>query len=110
MIDIGDGGGLAAALAGPFGSALDSNNRLVSIALPASGWKGAIAPYSQAVAINGISIKSKVDLQSSPELAEKFPRTALIAANDSGNVTVYAIGEKPTQDLTLQATIMEVIV
>jgi len=35
--------------------------------------------------------------------------TAFTAENDGGAVTVYAIGDRPGEDLTLQATITEVI-
>jgi hypothetical protein len=34
---------------------------------------------------------------------------AFTTTNDGGVVTVYAIGDKPTNDYVIQATIMEVI-
>ena len=33
----------------------------------------------------------------------------LLAGNEEGTVTVYALGTKPTEDMTVAATILEVI-
>ena len=58
-----------------------------------------------------IGINSKVDLQLTPEqIASVFSAGyCLTAVNDSGNVIVYAVGNKPTSDITINATITEVV-
>lgn len=91
---------------GPFGSVGGTVVKLTSITLPAADWKGAESPYFQVVAVEGVSVNSMVDLQPS---VEQIENTAFTTENDGGVVTVYAIGDKPTNDYTIQATIMEVI-
>ena len=94
---------------GPFGTAV-AKNKMTQIHLPADGWKGAISPYTQTVSVDGISTSSRVDLNPTHEQIEQMHSMdiALMAENISGDVTVYAIGDKPEMDMTIQATIMEV--
>lgn len=84
--------------------------RLVNISLPAVGWQGSANPYSQVVTVEGITPYSKVDLQPSPEQLAVFHNKdlAFVTENDDGVVTVYAIGDKPTQDYIIQASVKEV--
>ena len=98
-------------MAGPFGSVGGTSVKLTNIALPAANWKGAESPYSQVVNVDGVSVNSKVDLQPSVEQLEIFhdKDIAFSTENDGGVVTVYAIGDRPTSDYTIQATIMEVV-
>ena len=105
----GTGTGISVQMAGPFGSA-GAAAKLTEIVLPAANWKGAISPYSQVVAVEGVSVNSMVDLQPSVEQLEIFhdKDIAFSTENDGGVVTVYAIGDKPQNDYTIQATIMEV--
>ena len=86
--------------------------RIANVTLLASGWKGTASPYSQVVAIDGITANSQVDLTPSVEQLVTFHQKdlALVTENDDGVVTVYAIGDKPTADYTMQATITEVTV
>lgn len=106
-LEYGAGGDIQVTLEGPFGNAGESA-RLTEIFLPASGWKGADSPYAQAVTVEGVSVNSKVDLQPSPaQLLGR--RLALMAENDQGVVTVYALGDKPEGDLLVQATLTEVV-
>ena len=97
-------------LEGPFGSA-GSAVRLTQLYLPAQGWRGAISPYSQAVELERISRNSKVDLLPDYQQLECFrhQELAFLAENEDGAVTVYAIGDKPEEDLVFQAAITEVI-
>ena len=55
---------------------------------------------------------SKVDLQPSAEQLAIFhdKDIAFSTENEDGVVTVFAIGDKPTKDYAIQATIMEVTV
>lgn len=80
------------------------------ITLYADAWVGNESPYSQIVEIEGVTETSKVDLSPSAEQLEVFRAKdlALVTENDNGIVTVYAIGQKPTMDYTIQVTIAEV--
>ena len=83
---------------------------LTDVTLLASNWQGTSSPYSQVVSIAGVTPTSKVDLQPSVEQLEAFHQKdlAFVSENDGGVVTIYAIGDKPANDYTIQATIMEV--
>ena len=106
MVNYGSSDNLTVQLAGPYGSA-GSAVKLTSISLNAADWKGGESPYFQSVAVEGVSVGSMVDLQIAMDQIAGV--TAFTAENDGGEVTVYAIGDRPGEDLTLQATITEVI-
>ena len=76
-----------------------------------TNWTGDASPYTQTVTISGTTANSKVDLQpdatSISQMAEDGT-VALYIANDNGTLTANAVGEKPTVELTIQATITEV--
>lgn len=82
-----------------------------SISLPAAGWQGTESPYSQVVSINGTTEYSKVDINPSVEQLAIFHQKdiAFVTENEDGVITVYCIGQKPTNDYTMQVTITEVI-
>ena len=107
MVHFGRAGELRAELKGPYGSVAI---RAVEVSLPGDGWKGALSPYSQTIAVEGVGLTSKVDLQPGPEQLEQMRvlGMALAAVNDNGLVTVLAFGAKPQVDMTLQATVTEV--
>lgn len=109
-VGFGTGTSFTAELGGPFVSVGGGGGeKQVSVSLPVSGWKNAVSPFMQVVTVNGVSLNSKVDLQADVTQAEKLKRTALLAVNDSGTVTVYAIGDKPDSDLSLQAVLTDVV-
>lgn len=84
--------------------------RIGSVNLLAANWKGAAAPYSQVVSIAGVTENSQVDLTPSVEQLAVFYNKSLafVTENEGGVVTVYAIGDKPKNDYTIQVTITEV--
>lgn len=87
--------------------------RLASVTLPASEWvTEAENLHSQAVDIEGTTQYSKVDLLPSVEQLAIFHNkdVAFVTENENGVVTVYAIGDKPTLDYTMQVSITEVAV
>lgn len=86
------------------------STRTASVTLASTDWAGTESPYSQEVTVDGATSNSKVDLQPTGEQLNSLAtnRTILNTANDNGTVTVYAIGNKPTEDYTMQATITEV--
>lgn len=108
-IDYGGAAAFTVELEGPFGN-MGSPVKLTAFTAPASGWKGAVSPYAQPVAVEGISMSSKVDLQLPSGELEKLRRGsyAFTAENDNGLVTLYALGDLPGEDLTFQATVTEV--
>lgn len=83
---------------------------LTSVTLLASAWQGSNNLYSQVVTINGTTENSKVDLLPSVEQLAIFYKKdlAFVTENEGGVVTVYAIGDKPTNDYTIQAQVTEV--
>ena len=85
--------------------------RISNVALRASAWTGADSLYSQVVTIYGITPYSKVDLMPSVEQLAIFHNkdVAFVTENEDGIVTVYAIGDKPTNDYTMQVSITEVV-
>lgn len=89
-----------------------SPSRLANISLLASKWTGKDSLYSQVVSIAGITPYSKVDLLPSVEQLAIFHNkdVAFVTENENGVVTVYAIGEKPLNDYTMQASVTEVTV
>ena len=86
--------------------------RIANVVLLGSGWSGAASPYSQVVTVPGVTARSQVDLTPSVEQLAIFHEKdlAFVAENNGGVVTVYAVGQKPENDYTIQVTITEVSV
>lgn len=86
--------------------------RLSNVTLSASKWAGSNSLYSQVVTIDGITPYSKVDLLPSVEQLAIFfnKNVSFVTENEDGVVTVYAIGDKPQLDYTMQVSITEVTV
>lgn len=84
--------------------------RIGSVTLLASAWIGDNNLYSQIVNVEGVTENSQVDLTPSAEQLSIFydKDISFVAENEDGVVTVYAIGQKPTNDYTMQVTITEV--
>lgn len=78
--------------------------------LLAAKWVGSNNLYSQIVTIDGVTENSQVDLTPSVAQLVIFYEKDLtfVTENDGGVVTVYAIGQKPENDYTIQVTITEV--
>ena len=89
-----------------------STVRLANVTLYAAKWVGSNSSYSQVVSIPGVTEYSQVDLKPSVAQLAIFHEKdlAFVTENDSGTVTVYAIGDKPTNDYTMQVSITEVSV
>ena len=84
--------------------------RIANVDLLAANWIGNASPYSQVVTIDGVTENSQVDLTPSIEQLVIFYEKDLgfVTENEDGVVTVYAIGQKPENDYTIQVTITEV--
>lgn len=78
--------------------------------LLASAWVSEGRLHHQVVNIEGTTENSQVDLTPSVEQLLIFYEKDLtfVAENEDGIITVYAIGQKPTNDYTIQVTITEV--
>ena len=87
-----------------------SSVKLSEVTLHAAAWVGSRSPYSQVVEIEGVTRNCLVDLQPSVAQLQIFHEKdlAFTTENNDGVVTVYAVGDKPTNDYTIQVTIMEV--
>ena len=84
--------------------------RISEVILLADKWIGSGNLYSQVVDVPGATKNSQVDLTPSVEQLAIFYNKSLafVAENNGGIVTVYAIGQKPDNDYTMQVTITEV--
>lgn len=84
--------------------------RVSTVTLPASGWTGSSNPYSQVAVVNGVTSNSKIDLQPTAQQIVSLQNAdiAIVAENNSGTVTFYALGGKPTSDYTMQVLLTEV--
>jgi hypothetical protein len=85
--------------------------RIGEVTLLASDWVGSSNAYSQIVNIEGVTKYTQVDLTPSVEQLVTFYEKDLsfVTENEGGVVTVYAIGQKPMNDYTIQVTMTEVI-
>jgi hypothetical protein len=84
--------------------------RTVAVSLLASKWVETDGIYSQVVTIADTTPYSKVDLQPSVEQLTVFYEKdiSFTTENEGGVITVYCVGQKPTSDYVMQATITEV--
>lgn len=94
------------------GSNYSGKATIGTVNLLAANWVGVGNLYSQVVPVYGVTPNSQVDLTPSVEQLAIFhdKDLALVAENEDGVVTVYAIGQKPTNDYMIQVTITEVTV
>jgi hypothetical protein len=83
---------------------------ITDVEIYANKWVGTSSPYSQVVTVAGATKRSQVDLTPSAEQLAIFHNKdlAFVTENYNGVITVYAIGQKPTNDYTIQATVTEV--
>lgn len=80
------------------------------VTLLAANWLGEGNLYHQVVNIEGVTENSQIDLTPNVQQLAIFYEKDLtfVTENDGGVVTVYAIGQKPENDYTIQVTITEV--
>lgn len=86
--------------------------KIGEVTLLASAWISEDNLHHQVVEIEDVTENSQVDLTPSVEQLLIFYEKdlAFVTENENGIVTVYAIGQKPTNDYTMQVTITEVSV
>lgn len=109
-LPIASGGtGAATAAAARTNLGAQAEIKTASITLAAASWTGS-DPYTQTVTISGATAKSRIDLNPSTAVlaAAMEDGYGLVIGNNNGAVTAYAVGEKPTADITVQISITEV--
>ena len=81
-----------------------------TVFLSAADWVYDDGFYFQFANPEGVTRFSQVDLKPSPQQLVKFHNLhiALTTVNEDGILTVYAIGNKPAEDYTLEISITEV--
>ena len=86
--------------------------RISEVSLINTAWTSNSAGtlHSQVVTVEGVTPRSQVDLTPSVQQLLIFYEKDLtfVTENNNGTVTVYAIGQKPTNDYVMQVTITEV--
>lgn len=82
-----------------------------SVTLLAAAWAGDGNTRSQVVSLPDATPYTKVDLQPTLEQLKVFrnKEISFTTENSGGVITVYAIGDKPTTDYTIQVTLTEVV-
>lgn len=96
---------------------LTATSRISVVSLPALAWEATVVdgvegdPYYQVAEIEGVTKYTKVDLLPSVEQLAIFhdKDLAFVTENEEGVVTVYAIGDKPKNDYTMQVALTEVL-
>jgi hypothetical protein len=114
MTEYGNGGSFTVTMDGPFpGGGGGTEAKLSFFTAPAANWKGAASPYSQVVALEDISVNTRVDIYLSvdqiQQLQDADKSISFTAENEDGVVTIFAVGSKPEFDLEFQVVLMEVI-
>lgn len=85
--------------------------KVTDIVMKVDSWHGGAGMWSQIVEVAEASDFSKIDLQPSAEqllILQKI-EAAMTVENAAGVITVYVTGNKPKTDITIQASITEVI-
>lgn len=86
--------------------------RKVTISMTAAGWTGAESPYTQVVSIPSGTVNDMVDLQPDDTTIMQVVEDGVLALkvdNTNGVFTAKAFSNKPSVDITLQATLTEVM-
>ncbi|MBO5715097.1 MAG: hypothetical protein J6S23_01735 [Clostridia bacterium] len=85
--------------------------RKTEVVLLASAWDEKAVP-TQPVLVGGVLENDKIDIQPDSAVINQMLNDEVVAiyfGNENGVVTAYAVGAKPTADITLQITLTEVI-
>lgn len=81
-----------------------------TVTLKAADWLGDTSPYSQVVAVGGVTSLTKVDLQPTMDQVDAMysQSVGFFTVNEGGVVTARAVGSRPTEDFVFQITMTEV--
>lgn len=109
-MEYGSGGNLVVQMDGPFaGTGAGGGVKIGTISAPAANWKGGESPFSMAVGVDVVTVSSKVDVMLSAEQMAQFQDQIItfVVENNGGNVTLFAFGDKPKDDIVLQVVVTE---
>lgn len=83
--------------------------RVVTIELTSNWSADEDDKYSQTIALDNITEHSRLDLQPNASMLAEFKQLGLVfvTENNAGTITVYSVGNMPSQSYTMQATIVE---
>lgn len=82
-----------------------------SVTLTVAGWVADGDDWKQPVTIAGGAAGQQVDLEADKTVIKQMlddGTNAIYIANNNGTFTAYAVGEKPTADLSIQVTVYDV--
>lgn len=82
-----------------------------SVTLTVAGWAADGDDWKQPVTIAGGAAGKQVDLEADKTAIKQMlddGTNAIYIANNNGTFTAYAVGEKPTADLSIQVTVYDV--
>ena len=82
----------------------------ITATLKVADWLGDTSPYSQVVAVNGVTSRTKVDLQPTMDQVSMMysQSVGFFTMNEGGVVRAFAVGNRPTEEFTFQITMTEV--
>lgn len=82
----------------------------ITATLKVADWLGDTSPYSQVVAVNGVTSRTKVDLQPTMDQVDMMysQSVGFFTMNEGGVVRAFAVGNRPTEEFTFQITMTEV--
>lgn len=82
----------------------------IAVSLPANKWTGE-GKYEQLIEIDSVTPNSKIDIQVGADAMNSIisENYRLLIGNENRTVTAYAVGSKPSTDITIQLTITEII-
>lgn len=85
------------------------NTKIINITISAASWVGT-GPYSQTLDIDSATASTKLDIQANADTMATILSKGYCMSikNDNGQITIYAIGTKPTVDLKVQLLATEV--
>ena len=89
----------------------NADTKTASITLASSSWSGS-NPYTQTATISGYTMtaNTRVDITCDYSTINSLAQdgvSTIYAENNSGTITVYAVGAAPTSNITVTATIYE---
>lgn len=84
---------------------------LKNISIPSTAWVEYSELFKAPLSISELTTKTKVDVNTTSEIVKTMMEngiTAIYVENDNGTASAIALGNKPTDDITLSVSLMEV--
>ena len=90
-----------------------SSSSVIKITLLAANWvESSDGTYhTQSLTIDGATENSRIDLQPTPEQIIQLmnDEISMFIANDDGNILAYSVNGAPSEDMTMEAILTEVV-